>query len=157
MTTLDVQPKKPLLAIISFVILGFLTVQSLVIIMPVMFYYWPFMDYPMYSPAHYENELVDDNYELLGVSEDGKELQIKHKRLDLSFFQVNDWLVPRLLKDRYDADVTPYLNKLVKIQNPVLRYVKIQAKPVKISRSGLSKMDVKVFKVIDLQSIGQDL
>ena len=152
MTNSHFKTQSVLFPVTSLIILVFLVSQAMVIIIPVMFYYWPFMDYPMYSPAHYENELVNDNYELVGVTFDGQEQQIAHREIGLSFFQVNDWLVPRLLKDQPDLTIEPYLDKLRTLNNGLFQRIRIQAKPVKISRAGISESAIQVFKVIDLHS-----
>ncbi|MEN8133594.1 MAG: hypothetical protein ABFS45_26210 [Pseudomonadota bacterium] len=145
-----INPHAVLFPITSLIILVFLVSQVAVIIIPVMFYYWPFMDYPMYSGVRYENEMVNDNYVLVGIKFDAQEQNVTHKELGLSFFQFNDWLVPRLLKNEKDQTIRPYLDQLRAMNNHAFQRIRIQAKPVLISRSGISEAPMQVFKVIDL-------
>jgi len=143
-----------LFPVVSIVIVVFLTAQLVSIIIPVPFYYWPFLDYPMYSKVRVENELVNENLELVGLTSDGQERAITRQELGLSFFKFNDWFVPRLRDMQRDPSIQPYVERLRTIDHGAFQAVRIQATPLRISRTGISDVPIQVFKVVDLQSVG---
>ncbi|WP_454063037.1 hypothetical protein [Candidatus Nitrospira salsa] len=143
-----------LFPVVSIVIIVFFIAQLVAIILPVPFYYWPFLDYPMYSKTRAENELVNENLELVGVTSDGQERRITRQELGLSFFKFNDWLIPRLRDNQSDPSIQPYVEILRVIDHGAFQAIRIQAAPVRISRTGISDVPIQIFKVVDLQSIG---
>ncbi|GJL64708.1 MAG: hypothetical protein NPIRA04_33620 [Nitrospirales bacterium] len=143
-----------LFPVVSIVIIVFLVAQLVAIILPVPFYYWPFLDYPMYSKTRVENELVNENLELVGIVPDGRERRITRQELGLSFFKFNDWLIPRLRDNQNDPSIQVYVEILRAIDHGAFQSIRIQAAPVRISRAGISEAPIQVFRVVDLQSIG---
>ena len=81
-------PRNVSYVLTSLIILAFLVAQAIAIIVPVRFYYWPFMDYPMYSPARFEHDIVGDNYALVGITRHGKVQPIPYQELGLTFFSI---------------------------------------------------------------------
>ena len=116
MISLEKIPNSLLFPITSLLILGFLAAQTFVLVVPIMFYYWPFTDYPMYSIAHYEGEIVKDQYTLVGIDSKGNETEISAEDLGLSFFQFNDTFVPHFLKDQNDPKVKKSIQHLQSTQ-----------------------------------------
>ncbi|WP_447968821.1 hypothetical protein [Nitrospira sp. M1] len=136
--------------LISLIILIFLVSQVAVILLPVPTYYWPFMDYPMYSKVRHENELVNENLELVGLTYDGQQRNIPPEELGLSFFKFNDWFVPRLRSNLHDPSIHHYVEQLKAMEYEVFR---IQAKPVRISRFGITDEPIQVFIDINMHSL----
>jgi hypothetical protein len=54
-------------------------------------YFWPFMDYPMYSPPYYEGSGHDQHY-VVGIREDMSEVSIHPDDLGLNFWRFRNSL-----------------------------------------------------------------
>jgi hypothetical protein len=99
-------------------------------------YLFPFLDYPMYSLAHYEGETVP-RYRIYGITADGTELAIDHRALDIKYFLYRKsflWPVQR-------QEATPELLALVDVferrSGATLKALRLENSPVSVTAEGL--------------------
>ncbi len=138
---------------ITAIIFIFLSAQITAIVLPVPAYYWPFTDYPMYSPPHFEGDAVNPSYTIIGVRSDGTEHPTTPKDFGLSVFQHHWWFVVSLLKNRDRDQVRTHINFLQTNLKNRFQHLRIEVHPYIISREGYSPGPVEVLKVIDVDTL----
>ncbi len=111
-------------------------------------YFWPFLDYPMYSEAHYEGDAIEQ-YVVFATFDDGTEAPVRREELGLSFWKFRDGLVYALRHgDRRQLDA--YLELFRRRHARLPAALRLEDHPVVISRGGILPAPRKVLKTVTL-------
>lgn len=109
--------------------------------------FYPFLDYPMYAGARYEGVKVNQ-YFLFGVLEDGTNIPITHKNLQISRYNLIRKIIPEIQEKNLSI-----IRKYVKIyeQNSQKNLVKLRLEnhPLVITRKGINPGKNKV--IVDIK------
>lgn len=135
---------------ITAIILFFLAAQLTAVVIPVLSYYWPFTDYPMYSPPHFEGDVVKPVHTIVGLHSGDVQETTTPQDFGLTIFQQEWWFAPSLLHNRDPQKVQTYIDHLQSGRNIPFQKLRIELHPYVISRKGYSPAPVEVLKVIDL-------
>lgn len=114
--------------------------------------YYPFMDYPMYSEAHYKGEPVHVRWLIYGVGEDSSEVRIFPEDLHMGYFQFEQAAVSiikqlKLMKYRIQ-DIRNYANA----QGRKLVRIRVEEEAVMITDEGLRNVPNRTVAVIGIDS-----
>ncbi len=142
---------KPFLQLIfTGIILFFLAAQLTAVVIPVPSYYWPFTDYPMYSPPHFEGDAVKPTYTIIGIHSGDVEEVTTPEDFGLTVFQHQWWFVSSLLNNRDRQKVQTHIHLLQSDRSQPFEKLRVESHSYIISRSGYSPAPVEILKVIDL-------
>lgn len=96
---------------------------------------YPFLDYPLYAPPHYEGDTIDQRL-VFGVSEDLTEAPILPEELGLSFFEFEkEFLLA--LRDGKGDEVNKYVELYQRKHNKKLIGLRLENHPLVLSREGV--------------------
>lgn len=111
-------------------------------------YYWPFLDYPMYSRPHARREPFD-RYVLFARLEDGTEVEIVPADLSLTFWKFEKGPVRAILRDD-PAQLVVYVRSYEARFGRRLTAVRLENHPRVLGEAGLTDAPVQVVKTVDL-------
>lgn len=100
---------------------GILVAQALVALPPVVdgSWYWPFLDYPMYSQAHHRGEEMRFRKLEALPCDGGEAIRLRHVDLGLQWFHLDNLLVQAMeSEDRREDDPRGRLRSLVVARYP---------------------------------------
>lgn len=109
--------------------------------------YWPFLNYPMYCTPHHAGDVVPV-YTLTGILENGTEIAIPDRELNLSVFQMLAGPVKAIHANDREG-LLRYLADWEKRQAARLKAVRLENRGVGLSRDGTFAAPPEI-KVIDL-------
>ena len=136
--------------LISLVIIALLALQTIAIFGSHLPRLWPFVDYPMYSAAFYEHDIID-HYYLFGILKDDTEVLILPEDLGLGFFKFLWRLVPAV--KGYDREKLETYIQLYWIRhNKQMIGMRLENHPVAVSKEGLTPAPPQIVKTIWLGS-----
>jgi hypothetical protein len=151
-----------LISIVIFVILG---VQTLAVVFRSgNGKYWPFIDYPMYSPYHRVGERIDVLRPLFAIYADKSEEQIFPQDLGLTLFQFEQLVVPAILcaaqkgkKERQSGQCVPQKaeERLKALLNPYeqrhgkhIISLRLEDYPYILTKEGPKKVPAQVLQIL---------
>jgi hypothetical protein len=91
-----IEPKFGML-LVSLVILVILGAQTLAVIFRSEVWFWPFIDYPMYSTLHREGDRLDKFHPLFATFSDQSEKQVLPEELGFTLFKFEGRLLPAIV------------------------------------------------------------
>lgn len=104
---------------------------------------WPFLDYPMYSTAHYEGEGIP-RYRVVGTTADGREMEIDRETLGTDFWIFRNAF---LFSFRYPGmrDELPPGVELFETRHGVrLIAVRLENRPLVLTRDGAVNGELRI-------------
>jgi hypothetical protein len=141
--------------LVSFIILVFLLLQASTGLLPrVLLVFnpssllWPFLNYTMYSAAHYERDHINQ-YSLVGISSDFKEIIILPADLDLKFWLFQDLI--SFIRDGKDQKVKYYIDYYQRKHEKKLIGLRLENYPLILSQGGVRLGERQILKHLWLE------
>jgi hypothetical protein len=140
------------LGLISVLILGVLVAQTVSSFRRT-YKWWPFLSYPMYADAHYENERILVHYSLYAVTSDGK----RHYLDPDTDMKIGFWRYLKLSRQLADKVLEPAIPSLAAIKTlyPDLQEIQVEDFPMIITRDGPAKAPRKILNTIPRATIDE--
>jgi hypothetical protein len=115
--------------------------------------WWPFLSYPMYADAHYENERIIVHYSLYAVTSDGT----RHYLDPDTDMKIGFWRYLKLSRQLGDNVLAPTIPSLVAIKAlyPDLKEIQVEDYPMIITRDGPAPAPRKVLNTISRAKIDE--
>ena len=149
------QKEKILRTIASSIIVLIFSLQASTIVLmamgkPMGTWYWPFIDYPMYSVAYYEGDYVDAYHILKIVMDDGELREVKGRDIGLNFFKF--LYLTRGLKNYTESSSRRSIETLVSLYPDGRRIKEIQVftSSYIVTRNGMAEAEPKMLNKIEL-------
>lgn len=110
------------------------------------YFYWPFIDYTMYSKAHYPGDSIN-RYVLFGILKDSREVSISSFDLGLTFYQFINGLVPAMIKGE-TAKIQLYVQLYERNHGKSLVGLRLENHPIVLSRERSRPGAIQALKTI---------
>ena len=107
-------------------------------------WYWPFIDYPMYSGSHYEGEYINAYYIVKAVMRDGRVVEVTEKDLGLNFFKFI-YIADGIKKSNKDD-----AHQLIRLhpEGENIAAVRVYTAPYILTRTGRQQAEPKLLNTI---------
>lgn len=158
-TALTNEKRQPIRDVMSSsVILCVLALQVAAAVRPVIAgkwdqtgYLWPFLDFPMFSAAHYEGEIIPQ-YLLTGHLANDAEVTIQPSDLGLDWSLFRRGPIPALLRQDMPA-VTVYRRLYEQRHGQALRRLTLARRPWVLSKTGARPGTVTVLQIVTFEDL----
>jgi hypothetical protein len=97
---------------------------------------FPFLEYPMYAPAHYEGERVTASWLLEGQLPQGDGVPVTKEQLGIDIFDFNRLVQATLEGDKQQAQVLRRMVRERVPQGELFTVLVIKSYPVRVTRDG---------------------
>lgn len=111
-------------------------------------FFWPFLDYPMYSRPHYQGEPLP-RYRLFGAFADGSEAEVTSGDLGLNFWKFEQGPVQAILRDEPDR-LNRYVEAYRKKFNRQLVRLRLENHARRLSPQGIVTAPPEVIKTVEI-------
>jgi hypothetical protein len=118
--------------------------------------YYPFMDYPMYSPAHFKGEPVHVQWRIYGIGADGSEVRILPEDLHMGYFQFEGAAIILMRKLSRVENRMQDVREFARANNLNFVKLRIEDETYAITDKGLEKLPNKVMAEIGMESSGEE-
>lgn len=107
---------------------------------------WPFLDYPMYSLPYFEGDAIP-RHRTVGITEDGRELEINPETLGTDFWIYRDAFVFPLIHRSMRRDLGPGVELFESRHGVRLVEIRLEDRPLVLTPEGTVEGGVEVLGV----------
>lgn len=133
--------------------LQFMVIPTKVINKPMAGKYWPIIDYPMYTKAHYEGDYINVHYPLHVTFADGQVEIYGPEKMNLGLWHYQH-VISRLKwkSGKYLPEVVPLILEMIGPSREVVK-LDVYTYPLIIGKNGAETAPGKLLKSVDVQAL----